>query len=100
MFIGYYNDGKEKFQSCEISLNDEYNLSNLELSKNNIISLNPFDNYGYGKNKEEAFEDFKSKYFIILNELIKFGDKLKDASSLSNSELVRDVDCFGKEIQQ
>ena len=72
MKLQYYNDGKEKFQSHEISLVED-NFYNKEYD---IVSYNPFDIVGYGATKEEAIEDFKKKFVFVMTELKSFEDKL------------------------
>ena len=68
MKLQYYNDGKEKFQSHEISLVED-NFYNKEYD-------NPFDIVGYGATKEEAIEDFKKKFVFVMAELKSFENKL------------------------
>lgn len=72
MKIAYYNDGKGKFQSHEISVlkDDEYD---------NVSGC--FDHYlheiiGYGCTKEEAFEDFKIKFKHVLDMWNELGETL------------------------
>ena len=72
MKLQYYNDGKEKFQSHEISLVED-NFYNKEYD---IVSYNPFDIVGYGATKEEAIEDFKKKFVFVMAELKSFENKL------------------------
>ena len=72
MKLQYYNDGKEKFQSHEISLVED-NFYNKEYD---IVSYNPFDIVGYGATKEEAIEDFKKKFVFVMAKLKSFENKL------------------------
>lgn len=72
MYLYYYNDGKEKYQSHEISIkSDEFN--NFEL---NLFSHDFFDITGYGATKEEALEDFKKKFDYVMKEWEVFRDIL------------------------
>lgn len=41
-------------------------------------TYSPLGNSGEGKTEEEAFEDFKNKYFLTLKELQAFGERLKE----------------------
>ena len=78
MKLQYYNDGKEKFQSHEISLVED-NFYNKEYD---IVSHNPFDIVGYGATKEEAIEDFKKKFVFVMAELKSFEDKLLTTNNI------------------
>lgn len=78
--LGYYDDKKQKHQSHEIALVNNY-------------SSNPFDITGYGCTKEEALTDFKIKFEYAMNELNAFSKML-----LEEDVITVDVDCFGKKI--
>ena len=78
MKLQYYNDGKEKFQSHEISLVED-NFYNKEYD---IVSYNPFDIVGYGATKEEAIEDFKKKFVFVMTELKSFENKLLSTNDI------------------
>lgn len=70
----HYNDGKEKSQSHEVSLaSDCYSYWKGDLYYN----INPFDNIGYGETKNEAYEDFKEKFFAAFDELSAFAKLLE-----------------------
>ena len=78
MKLQYYNDGKEKFQSHEISIVED-NFYNKEYD---ILSYNPFDIVGYGATKEEATEDFKKKFVFVMAELKSFENKLLSTNDI------------------
>lgn len=88
----HYDDGKEKYQSHEVSIR-EHDFYNAEA---NVWSHNPFDTYGYGATKEEAIEDFKNKFRYVMRELKAFEMMLLDTDVIANS--IVEVDCIGKEI--
>lgn len=89
--LTHYNDGKEKFQSHEISISetDFYN------SEYEIFSHDPFDITGYGSTKEEAMENFKRKFEYVLAEWNAFGRMLLNPAVQLN---VMEVDCVGNSI--
>ena len=89
----YHNDGKEKWQSHEITLR-EHDFYNAEAD---VWSHNPFDLYGYGATKEEAIEDFKNKFKYVMRELKAFEMMLLDTDVIT-SNIIK-VDCFGKDIK-
>lgn len=89
----YHNDGKEKWQSHEITLR-EHDFYNAEA---NVWSHNPFDVYGYGATKEEAIEDFKNKFKYVMRELKAFEMMLLDTDVITSN--IIEVDCFGKDIK-
>ena len=78
MKLQYYNDGKEKFQSHEISIVED-NFYNKEYD---ILSYKPFDIVGYGATKEEAIEDFKKKFVFVMAELKSFENKLLSTNDI------------------
>lgn len=67
--LTHYDDGKEKSQSHEVSIG-EFTDWNKKFSS---IDFNP---RGYGDSYEEAYEDFKNKFYEMLNPLLQFGDLL------------------------
>lgn len=78
MYLAHYDDKKEKDRSHEITL--EFNESERDsfiVDLQDWYSLIPFDNVGYGAIKEEAYENFKKKFFLSLKELNDFAEKLK-----------------------
>ena len=78
MKLQHYNDGKERFQSHEISIVED-NFYNKEYD---ILSYNPFDIVGYGATKEEAIEDFKKKFVFVMAELKSFENKLLSTNDI------------------
>ena len=89
----YHDDGKEKWQSHEISIREQdfYN------TETDVWSHNPFNITGYGATKEEAIEDFKNKFKYVMRELKAFEMMLLDTDVITNNIVV--VDCFGKPIK-
>lgn len=88
----YHNDGKEKFQSHEISIR-ENGFINTEYM---IFSHNPFDITGYGATKEDAITDFKNKFSYLMKELRSFETMLLDTDVITDG--IIEVDCVGKPI--
>ena len=66
--LKFYNDGKEKYQSHEVSIKNDFCYNN-EVGVN---SYDVFDITGYGATKEEALEDFKKKFNYVMKELNDF----------------------------
>lgn len=89
----YHNDGKEKFQSHEISIREDY-FSNAEVD---VWSHDPFDIVGYGATKEEAIKDFKNKFQYIMKELRAFETMLFDTTVITDG--IIEVDCMGKALK-
>jgi hypothetical protein len=89
--LSYYNDGKEKSQSHEVTIADACPFYNSEYD---IFSLNPFDITGYGSTKEEALENFKRKFDYVIREWCAFGKMLFETDVIEND--IVEVDCFGK----
>lgn len=89
----YHNDGKEKFQSHEISIRED----NFINSKYMVFSHNPFDITGYGATKEEALEDFKNKFIYIMKELKALETMILDTDIITGN--IIEVDCMGKPIK-
>ena len=90
----YHNDGKEKFQSHEISIRENDFFSNAEMD---VWSHDPFDIVGYGATKEEAIEDFKNKFKYIMKELKAFEEMLLNTDVITNN--IIEVDCVGKPVK-
>lgn len=88
----YHNDGKEKWQSHEIGIREE------GFSHDNpyVWSHNPFNVTGYGSTKEEAIDDFKTKFAYIMKELRAFETMLFDTDVITDN--IIEVDCMGKPI--
>lgn len=90
----YHDDGKEKYQSHEISIR-EHICYNDEVD---IWSINPFNITGHGATKEEAIEDFKNKFKYVMKELKAF-----ETTLLLNTDEITDnivvVDCLGRPIK-
>jgi len=77
--LKHYNDGKQKRQSHEVSIIEE----NFYNPKYDVFSHNPFDITGYGETEEEALEDFKKKFFYVMDELGAFEAMLiQDSNAL------------------
>lgn len=93
MNLAYFNDGKEKSQSHEISIKEEdfYN------SEYDVFSHNPFYITGYGETKEDALEDFKKKFDYIMRELKAFEILLHETDLLESN--IVNVDCFKHSIK-
>ena len=89
----YHNDGKEKWQSYEVSIR-EHDFYNAEA---NIYSHDPFCVAGYGATKEEAIEDFKSKFKYIMRELKAFETMLLDTDMITDS--IIEIDCMGNPLK-
>lgn len=89
----YHDDGKEKWQSHEISIR-ENNFDNAEVD---VWSHNPFNVTGYGATKEEAIEDFKNKFRYIMREWKAFEMMLLDTDVITDG--IIEVDCVGKPIK-
>ena len=89
--LAHYDDGKQKWQSHEICLQDDINFYH-----NDIFSHNIFDARGYGATKEEALNDLKNKLNFLFDELKILEAKLFESNVLENNMI--EVDCFGKEI--
>lgn len=66
--VKYYNDGKGKWQSHEVCLEDTKSY----YPDANVDSLNPLDIVGYGASKEEAYDDFIKKFEYVMDNLKAF----------------------------
>lgn len=92
MYLAHYNDGKEKWQSHEVSLREsgQYDLST------DLYSLDVADITGYGSTKEEAIDDFKSKLKHIINKYKELEALILCSNSMVDS--IKEVDGEGKVI--
>lgn len=86
--ITYYEGGKEKWQPHEVSFGIYYNYYP-ECLKFDFTSI-----YGYGSNKEEAFEEFKENFFNRLDQLNDFARKLRN-----NEVDIINVDCNKRKVE-
>ena len=93
--LNYHNDGKEKYQSHEIHMK-EYEFFHSD--DVDVWSLNPFNVYGYGSSREEAFEDFKKKLEVVMKELQDQCCRIISIDSLDMLNDVVEVDCMGNPI--
>lgn len=75
------DDGKGKFQSHEISL-DETPFYNAE---HDVYTHDIFDLIGYGETKEEALADFKKKFSYVMDEWRAFEKLLLETGILEDS---------------
>lgn len=89
----HYDDGKHKLQSHEISIMEDAPFYNADLE---IFSHDPFDLVGYGSTKEEAIEDFKRKFYYLMDEWKAF-EAILSSTCFETDETI-EVDCFGKPI--
>ena len=94
--ILHHDDGKEKFQSHELYMKEDGFFHSDEVE--GLWSLNPFNVYGYGSSREEAFEDFKKKLEAVMKELQDQTCKIISIDSLDMLNDVVEVDCMGKPI--
>lgn len=77
--IAHHDDGKEKWQSHEISVINVVKDSNGEIDKYAYDSGLLFSEiYGYGETREEAFDDFKNKFAERFKKLEEFKNNLLD----------------------
>lgn len=90
--LTHYDDGKQKYRSHEVELNEPYFYN----AEHDVYTHNPFSITGYGQTKEEAVEDFKKKYEYVLNELIAFGKMLFETDVIE----IMEVDCCGYPIDK
>lgn len=82
--LTYYNDGKKKSQSHEVTISDINRSYNAEYD---IFSINPFDITGYGATKEEALENFKRKFDYVMREWRAFEKMLFETDAIEDSIL-------------
>lgn len=91
--LTHYDDGKNNFQSHEISIKEQYFYN----EKYDVTSYNVFSLIGYGETKEEALEDYKKKFSYVMDELRAFEWMLFETDLLKNS--IVEVDATGNEIR-
>ena len=94
-FLTHHDDGKCKIQSHEVSLCKDHMVYN---AASGIYSREFGDLVGYGSSKEEALAEFISKFEYLLNEWNAFGKMLLETPVIVDN--IKEVDCFGKEIQE
>lgn len=87
--LGYYNDGKEKWQSHEIIMLED-DLYNSETGGH-------YHACGYGATKEEALNDFIREFKYSMSKLKEFEKMLDDPNAIANN--IVNIDCYGKEIK-
>ena len=87
--LGHYDDKKQKAQSHEIMMLEEY-IYHADIE---MYGYNLFDIIGYGYTKEEALADFKKKFEYVMNKLNAFSKMLfeEDITTV-------DVDGAGRRI--
>lgn len=83
--ITHFDDGKEEFNSHEVSCVDSYG---------NLLRTVDFNIYGYGETYYEALEDFKKKFDKQMARLLSFEKMLFETDALVPIE----VDCLGNKI--
>ena len=93
MHLTHYDDGKQKWQSHEISIKDDDGFSNVELG---IYSHDITDINGYGKTKEEALKDFKTKLEWLFGEYKKLEHEIFETANFEDT--IVEVDCCGNKI--
>lgn len=83
--LAHYDDGKEKFQSHEISIHT--------MGLDNLYGVDADLFGGYGNTKEEAIEDFKSHFNEWMKSLIEFQQRINsdDPDAVKTVE----TDCLG-----
>lgn len=91
--LNHCDDGKGKFQSHEIYL-DETSFYNAEYD---VWTHDIFDLIGYGETKEEALDDFKKKFRYVMDEWRAFEKMLLETDMLEDSTV--EVPCFRNEIK-
>ena len=93
MHLTHYDDGKQKWQSHEISIKDDDGFSNVELG---IYSHDITDINGYGETKEQALKDFKTKLEWLFSEYKKLEHEIFETANLEDA--IVEVDCCGNKI--
>ena len=91
--LTHYNDGKNNFQSHEVSIKEQYFYN----AKYDVTSHNVFSLIGYGETKEEALEDYKKKFSYAMDELRTFERMLFETDVIENNMI--EVDARGNEIK-
>lgn len=89
--LTYYNDGKEKFQSHEVSIRNEteYGLEDYDFA----------DVIGYGENYEEAYAEFKEKFKEKYEILTEFAKLIFNENDMNTINKVVKVDYGGRPIE-
>ena len=90
-----HNNGKEKFDSFDISFKDDYNFSIKNASE--LFSHDLSDVHGYGESIEDALSDFKRKIAYLFDEYRAI-EKILFETNVYTDNIIQ-VDCFGKEIK-
>ena len=90
----HYNDGKEKWQSHEIYLNEE-DFYNDEFD---LFSISPFDVSGYGATKEEALKDFMRKMEHVFIEWKAIKELLFNTNELTDNMV--EINWWGEEVKK
>lgn len=93
--LTHYDDGKEKYQSHEVSLKVPYNVKSKRL--NTYIEYDFSEITGYGETKEEALNDFMKKFNYMLDEWKAFANMLNETNVITDNIL--EVDCVGHEVK-
>lgn len=88
--LAYYNDGKQKCYSHEISIFDKCDDYCDETGTYGVHDLASI--VGYGDSEEQAREDFRDKFNSAFEQLKEFHRKLNDSNE-SIEEV--EVDCTG-----
>lgn len=86
--ITHHDDGKEKYQSHEVSMRDEIDYG--------LYSID-FDITGYGATKEEAYDEFRKKLHEKFDMLSAFVDAIDAGKPLLQ---MVEVDCLCKPIEE
>ena len=92
MFLAHYNDGKENWQSHEVSLSGLLDIGD------GFIDLSTLE--GYGSTKEEAFKDFRKKFNTVyarMTELVHTFAEYEMNGKSDNLE-EHETDCIGNII--
>lgn len=74
MVLEHINDGKGKWQSHVVRIKDEDST----FVEAGVYSGDPFDIEGYGETKEEALEDFETKFKYLIGKWKKFEKDLSE----------------------
>lgn len=78
-----YNDGKQKWQSCECSVTEE---------------VTQFYVIGYGENAKEAKEDMLKDLDNYINELLRFRQLLEDPNACCMKYVCSEKQKYDEEI--
>lgn len=94
--LAHHNDGKQKYQSHEISIFDKCDDYCDETGTFGIHDLAAI--IGYGESEEQAREDFKNKFNSAFDQLKEFHRKL-NSDDIENDAIGQiEVDYAGNEI--